>query len=62
MYDCLTEIREETEIRVLQSAALERNLGKYNRLLLKVLQNASKNNTYIRIKIIEEQKEDNDFY
>ncbi len=46
----------------MQSAALERNLGKYNRLLLKVLQNASKDNTYIRIKIIEEQKEDNDFY
>lgn len=52
LYDCLTDIREDTEIRILQNGDLERNLGRYKQLLIKVLQNAAEVNSFIQLKSI----------
>lgn len=61
LYDCLTDIREETEIRIRESGGMERNLGGYSRLLLKVLQDASKENPFIHFKVDEETKKSDEF-
>ena len=61
LYDCLTDIREETEVRISQRTIMERNLGGYSQLLLKVLQDASKENSYIHLKIVEKTNKSDDY-
>lgn len=61
LYDCLTDIREETEVRISQRTIMERNLGGYSQLLLKVLQDASKENPYIHLKIVEKTNKNDDY-
>lgn len=41
LYDCLTDMREETEIRILHRDALIEGLGGYAKALEKVLQEAA---------------------
>ena len=52
LYDCLPDIQEETEIRLLHEEALENNLGHYARTLKKVICEVCQNNP--RIHIIDE--------
>jgi ribonuclease inhibitor len=47
LYDCLTDICEETQITILNNSELELNLGKYAQLLYKVLDSASKDNNFV---------------
>lgn len=49
LFDCLTDVREETEIRILQEDALQENLGKYAGALKAVLDAAAKENSQIRV-------------
>lgn len=51
LYDCLTDMREETQIQLLRMPVLEANLGRYAEQLLKVLCAASEENAAVRIKI-----------
>ncbi len=53
LYDCLTDIREEAEICILQMPLLEEKLGRYAVLLLKVLKDAAGENTAIHLKMEE---------
>ena len=48
LYDCLTEIQEETEIWLLNEASLEKNLGSYLKSLLRVLHTVSQENPNVR--------------
>lgn len=48
LYDCLTEIQEETEIQLLNEPSLEKNLGSYFNSLLRVLHTASEENPNIQ--------------
>lgn len=57
LYDCLTDIREELQIQLLQVPVLEKNLGRYAELLLKVLCAASRENNAIHIKTDGEKDE-----
>lgn len=50
LYDCLTDIREETEIEIRGIPALEANLGRTARGLLKVLRDAAEENTALHLK------------
>jgi ribonuclease inhibitor len=47
LYDCLTDIREETKIMIQNSANLETNLGRYANSLYRVLNNVSKDNPFL---------------
>lgn len=53
LYDCLTDIREEAEICILQMPLLEEKLGRYAVLLLKVLKDAAGENNAIHLKMEE---------
>lgn len=44
LYDCLTDIREETEIRILHKDSLYENLNGYALVLERVLQEAARAN------------------
>lgn len=50
LYDCLTDIREETEIQLLNESVLKENLGDYIKILMKVIYMAAKENPQIRWK------------
>lgn len=49
LYDCLTDMQEETQIHLLQISALEVNLGRYAKALLKVLRDAAEDNAAVRL-------------
>ena len=49
MHDCLTDIREETEIRVLETEALRETLGAYADRWLWVLREAAEENPCLRV-------------
>lgn len=51
LYDCLTEITEETELIVPQAVTKEEYLGWYGGQLLQVLQDASAENPTLKVKI-----------
>lgn len=51
LYDCLTEITEETELIVPEKAASEECLGWYGRQLLQVMQDASAENGMLHVKM-----------
>ncbi len=53
LYDCLTEIQEITEIQVLQKSNLEKHLGRYANYLIKVIEQAKKENPRICLKLEE---------
>lgn len=52
LYDCLSDIQEETEIRILHGEALEDHLGNYGKALRKAVRGACRENP--RIHFIEE--------
>jgi ribonuclease inhibitor len=47
LYDCLTDMHEETKIIIENSDLLETNLGVYAHSLYKVLKNASDDNKWV---------------
>lgn len=52
LFDCLTELCEETEIRVLHAQALETQLGGYARRLMRVLRTAEAENPRITLTVV----------
>ena len=52
LFDCLTELCEETEIRVLHAQALEAQLGGYARRLIRVLRAAEAENPRIILTVV----------
>ena len=51
LYDCLTDVQDETEIELRHMELLEKNLGKYAVFLWKVLKNAAGENPRVHIHI-----------
>lgn len=51
LYDCLTDMQEEIEVHLIQMPALEANLGRYAQLLLKVMRDASEENSVLQITV-----------
>ena len=49
LYDCLTDVQEETVVVLRDRAALEEHLGGYGRSLLRLLENVSQENPHIRL-------------
>ena len=49
LYDCLTSLKEDTELRVLHPARLEETVGGYARSLLSVLRDAAAENPRFRV-------------
>lgn len=54
LYDCLSDIQEETEIRLLHEEALENHLGNYARTLKKTVHEACQENP--RVHFIEDER------
>ncbi|MBR6669277.1 MAG: barstar family protein [Ruminococcus sp.] len=48
LYDCLTDIHDETEIEIINYNVLYDNLGNYAKVLSKMLMQASKENKFIK--------------
>ena len=48
LYDCLTDLHEETELRVLHAAALEEHLGLYAGVMRRMLSDACEENPRLR--------------
>ncbi len=53
LYDCLTGMGENVEIRLRQTAALKQNLGGYAENLLRMLRDAAEENEKILVSINE---------
>lgn len=49
LYDCLTDIAEETEIEIINRPALHEHLGKYAKAFEKMLRDAQEENENIKI-------------
>ena len=49
LFDCLTDMREDTEIRILHRDALIESLGGYAKALEKVLQEAAEANPRVEV-------------
>ena len=49
LYDCLTDVQEETVVILRDQAALEEHLGGYGRRLLRLLEDVSQENPHIRL-------------
>lgn len=56
LYDCLTDVREETAIKVCSFGRLRDNLGSYADKVKKVLRNAEANNSFIHLMIVREEQ------
>lgn len=54
LYDCLTELGEETEIEVVHAGALRARLGGYAGVLLRVLADAAEDNPALRVEVKED--------
>lgn len=52
LFDCLTDLSEETEIQVLHAQALEAQLGGYARRLMRVLRAAEAENPRITLTVV----------
>lgn len=48
LYDCLTDLHEDTELRVLHAAALEEHLGLYAGVMRRMLTDACEDNSHLR--------------
>ena len=53
LYDCLTDLKEDTEILIFQEEAIGDHLGRYAALLVRTLKDASNANPHIQWKIVE---------
>ena len=49
LYDCLTDVQEETVVVLRDRGALEEHLGGYGRRLLRLLEDVSQENPHIRL-------------
>jgi len=49
LYDCLTDLMEETDIHILHTSALKDTLGDYAERLLQMLKDAEQSNLNIQI-------------
>ena len=49
LYDCLADLNQDTELRLLHPARLEEALGGYARSLLSVLRDATAENPHFRV-------------
>ena len=49
LYDCLTDVQEETVVVLRDRGVLEEHLGGYGRRLLRLLEDASQGNLHIRL-------------
>ena len=57
LYDCLTDVQEETVVILRDRAALEEHLGGYGRRFLKLLEEVSRENPHIRLGAFRETPE-----
>lgn len=53
LYDCLTDITEDTEIVIFNEEALQDHLERYAGQLMRTLKDASKENPYVNWKVAE---------
>jgi len=60
LYDCLTDIQEETEIRILHESAMEEHMGNYAKALAKVIKTATEENAHLRFLKIPDEGMDAD--
>ena len=58
LYDCLTDVQEETIEILRDQAALEGHLGGYGRRFMKLLEEVSLENPHIRLEIAGETPEE----
>lgn len=58
LYDCLTDVQEETVVILRDRAALEEHLGGYGRRFLKLLEEVSWENPHIRLGAFRETPEE----
>ena len=49
LYDCLTDVQEETVVVLRDRGVLEEHLGGYGRRLLRLLEDVSQENPHIRL-------------
>ena len=49
LYDCLTDVQEETVVVLRDRAALEEHLGGYGRRFMRLLEEVSRENPHIRL-------------
>ena len=54
LFDCLTEIQEETEIWLCNKEAMDANLGNYAGVMVKVLSQAAEENSCIHLGTLDE--------
>ncbi len=52
LYDCLTDVREDTVVVLRDRGALEEHLGSYGHRFLRLLEDASRDNPHIRLETI----------
>lgn len=50
LYDCLTDVWEETIVALRDRAALKEHLGGYGRRFMRLLEEVSRENPHIRLK------------
>lgn len=58
LYDCLTDVREETVVALRDQAALEEHLGGYGSRFMRLLEEVSRENPHIRLKTAGETPEE----
>ena len=51
LFDCLTDLREDTEIVLCHTEALEQHLGPYAACLRRVLRDAAEENPHIHLEV-----------
>ena len=56
LYDCLTDVREETSIKICSFGRLRDNLGGYADKVKKVLRNAEADNRFVHLIIVREEE------
>ena len=54
LYDCLTDVRDEVEIQLWNMDSLEKNLGNYAKVFVKVIHAAAGDNSKIRMEFKQE--------
>ena len=58
LYDCLTDVREETVVILRDRTALEEHLGSYGRRFMRLLEEVSRENPHIRLETAGETPEE----
>ena len=57
LYDCLTDVQEETVVVLRDRAALEEHLGSYGRRFMRLLEEVSRENPHLRLETAGEKPE-----